>query len=146
VLFYPLCLLKSYTWLSIWQTLEKALASPPNSRIIQLHESFQDLRQCDDTINVYLQKAKSLFDELVAAGRPIALEDFNLYIFRGLRGEFKDLVTSLSTKVQPLTYTELHSHLLTHEYLNKSSLAGTTVTVTLLPTSSSTSSAFFVQR
>jgi hypothetical protein len=36
-----------------------------------------------------MQKAKALFDELVVAGRPISLEDFNLYMFRGLRGEFK---------------------------------------------------------
>jgi hypothetical protein len=45
-----------------------------------------------------MQHAKSLFDELVAAGRPLSLEDFNLYIFRGLRGEFKYSVTILVTK------------------------------------------------
>jgi hypothetical protein len=31
----------------VWHTLEKALASPLNSRIMQLHGSFQDLRQGD---------------------------------------------------------------------------------------------------
>jgi hypothetical protein len=68
-----------------------------------------------------MQKAKALFDELAAAGRPVSLEDFNLYVFRGLRGEFKDLVTSLITKAEPLSYADLHSHLLTHEFLHKSS-------------------------
>jgi hypothetical protein len=29
---------------SVWCTLEQALASPSNSRIMQLHGSFQDLR------------------------------------------------------------------------------------------------------
>ena len=48
-----------------------------------------------------MQKAKALFDELAAAGRPVSLEDFNLYVFRGLREEFKDLVTSLITKAEP---------------------------------------------
>ena len=66
---------------------------------------------------MYMQQAKSLFDELAAAGRPMSLEDFNLYVFRGLRGEFKDLVTSLITKAEPLSYVDLHSHLLTHEFL-----------------------------
>jgi hypothetical protein len=42
-----------------------------------------------------MQKAKALFDELVVVGWPVSLDDFNLYVFRGLRGEFKDLVTSL---------------------------------------------------
>jgi len=41
-------------------------------------------------------------------------------MFRGFRGEFKDLVTSLITKTEPLSYTDLHSHLLTHEFLHKS--------------------------
>jgi len=82
---------------------------------MQLYGSFQDLRQGDASITTYIQHAKSLFDELVVAGRPLSLEDFNLYIFRGLRGEFKDLVTSLVTKTKPLLYTDRHNHLLTHE-------------------------------
>ena len=83
---------------SIWQTLQKSFASPSHSRIMQLHGSFQDLRQGDDTVTAYLQRAKVLFDELAAAGQPLSLEDFNLYVFRGLRSDFKDLVTSLSTR------------------------------------------------
>ena len=59
--------------------------------------------------------------ELAAAGHPMSLEDFNLYVFRGLRGEFKDLVTSLITKAEPLSYADLHCHLLTHEFLHKNS-------------------------
>ena len=79
---------------SAWGTLERALASTSNSHIMQLHGSFQDLRQGDESVTQFIQKAKALFDELAAAGWPISLEDFNLYVFRGLRGEFKDLVTS----------------------------------------------------
>jgi len=48
-----------------------------------------------------MQHAKSLVDELAAAGRPLSPEDFNLYVFRG---EFKDLVTSLVTKVTRSKY------------------------------------------
>jgi hypothetical protein len=65
---------------------------------MQLHGSLQDLRQGDESVTQFLQKAKALFDELAAAGRPISLADFNLYAFCGLRGEFKDLVTSLVTR------------------------------------------------
>jgi hypothetical protein len=90
-----------------------------------------------------MQKAKALFDELAAAGRPVSLEDFNLYVFRGLRGEFKDIVTSLITKAEPLSYADLHSHLLTHEFLHKSSA---TIHAPLLPTPSTPSSALVAQR
>ena len=58
----------------VWCTLEKAFASPFNSCIMQLHDSFQDLRQGDSSVSLYMQQAKSLFDELVAAGRPCLLK------------------------------------------------------------------------
>jgi hypothetical protein len=35
-------------------------------------------RQGDDTVTLYLQHTKDLFDELAATGRPISLTDFNL--------------------------------------------------------------------
>jgi hypothetical protein len=65
---------------------------------MQLHSSLQDLRQGNESVTQFMQKAKALFDELAANGRPVSLEDFNLYVFRGLQGEFKDLVTSLIPK------------------------------------------------
>jgi len=46
--------------------LKQALASPSNSRIMQLHDSFQDLRQGDDSFTRFIQNAKALFDELAA--------------------------------------------------------------------------------
>jgi len=69
-----------------------------------------------------MQQAKLLFDELVVVGQPISFEGFNLYMFHGLCGEFKDLVTNFMNKAESLSYTDLHSHLLTHEFLHKTSL------------------------
>jgi hypothetical protein len=128
---------------SAWRTLERALASTSNSHIMQLHGSLQDLRQGDELVTQFMQKAKALFDELVAASRLVSLEDFNLYVFRGLWGKFKDLVTSLITKAEPLSYADLHSHLLMHEFLHKSSAA---IHTPLLPTPSTPSSALVAQR
>jgi hypothetical protein len=120
----------------VWRALEKTLASPLNSRIMQLHGSFQDLRQGDASVTTYMQHAKSFFDELATTGRPLSLEDFNLYIFRGLHGEFKDLVTSLITEAEPLSYANLHNHLLTHEFLHKTSLLSLAANPPLLSTPS----------
>ena len=74
-----------------------------------------------------------MFDELTAVDRPISMEEFNLYVFRELHNDFKDLVTNLYIKVDPISYTDLHSHLLTHEFLYKASLQSI-VTAPLLPT------------
>jgi hypothetical protein len=62
----------------------------------------------------------------------------------GLRSDFKDLVTSLSTKVDPISYIDLHSSLLTHEFLHKATLQ-LAVTTPLLPTPTQQPAAFFVQ-
>ena len=97
----------------VWRTLEKAIASPSNSCIMHLHNA---------SVTIYMQQAKLLFDELVVDGWLISLKDCNLYVFCGLRGEFKDLVTSLVTKAKLLSYVDLHNHLFTHEFLHKTSL------------------------
>jgi hypothetical protein len=89
---------------------------------MQLHGSLQDLQQGDESVTQFMQKDKALFDELAAAGRPVLLEDFNLYVFHGLQGEFKDIVTNIVTMIEPLSYADLHSHLLTYEFLHKTSL------------------------
>ncbi|KAK2987919.1 hypothetical protein RJ640_003049 [Escallonia rubra] len=102
----------------VWKVLASSLASPSNTRILGLHKSLHELNQKDDTISAYLQRAKIIFDELSAAGRPLSPEDFNIYIFRGLKPEFKDLVTILSAHSEPVTFSELHSLLLSHEFLN----------------------------
>jgi len=93
-----------------------------------------------------MQHAKSLFDELAAVGRPLSLEDFNLYIFHGLHGEFKDLVTSLMTKAEPLSYADLHNHLLTHEFLHTSFLPSLVANPPLLPIPSLLPSTHLVQQ
>jgi hypothetical protein len=79
-----------------------------------------------------------LFDELAAVGRPLSLEDFNLYIFRGLHGEFKDLVTSLVTKTESLSYVDFTTiFLLMSFYIRlifhhcKSTFAAHTISVAL---------------
>ena len=87
-------------------------------------------------VSLYMWQAKSLFDELVAVGRPMSLEDLNLYVFRGLRGEFKELVTSLITKEELLSYVDLHSHLLTHGFLHKNPFHSMAAAPSLLSSSS----------
>ena len=85
----------------IWRTLEITLASPSNSRMMQLHGSFQKLRHHDDSVSPYLQKAKALFDELVAAGKPISLAEFNLYVFWGYAASLKILSLACLPRLIP---------------------------------------------
>jgi len=70
-------------------------------------------------------------------------------VFHGLQEEFKDLVTSLVTKAEPLLYADIHSHLLTHEFLHKislSSMRSAVINTPLLPTPNTPPTAFISHR
>jgi hypothetical protein len=132
----------------VWRTLEQALTSTSNSHIMQLHGFLQNLRQGDESVTQFIQKAKALFDELVVVGRPVSLKDFNLYVFRGFRGEFKDLITSIVTKDEPLPYADLPSHLLKNEFIHKLShlsMGSAAINASLLSTPNTPPSAFVSQ-
>jgi hypothetical protein len=116
---------------------------------MQLHGSLQDLRQGDESVTQFMQKAKAFFDELVVVGRPVSLEDFNLYVFRGFRGEFKDLIKGLVTKDEPLRYANLPNHFLKHEFIHKlshPSMGSAAINAPLLPTPNTPPSTFVSQR
>jgi hypothetical protein len=94
-------------------------------------------------VSVYLQRTKSIFNKLATAvDKSLSLEDFNFYIFHGLRGGFGDLVISLSTKTEPFSYSDLHSHLFTHEFLHQYSLQPSLGPSTITPFFSTPSQPF----
>ncbi|GAV63712.1 UBN2_3 domain-containing protein, partial [Cephalotus follicularis] len=70
----------------VWDTLTTTDASPSHTRILSLHLALQNIEhKPDEAITQFLQRARHIHDELAAAGRPLSPEDFNLYIFKGLR-------------------------------------------------------------
>nr|XP_016453895.1 PREDICTED: uncharacterized protein LOC107778192 [Nicotiana tabacum] len=123
---------------AVWDALEAALSSSSNTRILNLHMQLQNLKQDDLTVTQYLHKAKLISDELAAAGRPLCLADQNIYIFKELRYEFKDIVTTLSARPEPVTFSELHSLILYHEFINGSSISNMYLSSATLQNSSIT--------
>lgn len=69
----------------------------PTYASLTLHMQLENLKQDDLTVTQYLHKAKLISGELAAVGCLLSLADLNIYIFKGLRSEFKDLVTTLCT-------------------------------------------------
>lgn len=59
-------------------------------------------------------------------GRSFSPKDFNLYVFQKLKWDFHDLMTIIFTKAKPISYSDLHNHLLTHEFIHKASFQATT--------------------
>ncbi|XP_019151866.1 PREDICTED: uncharacterized protein LOC109148584 [Ipomoea nil] len=80
----------------LWLTIEQSLASSSRSRALRLFGELQALRQGDSSIADYIGRAQLLVDDLALVGRAVTLDDQNLYVFRGLRFEFRPLVATLA--------------------------------------------------
>ncbi|XP_019167818.1 PREDICTED: uncharacterized protein LOC109163524 [Ipomoea nil] len=80
----------------LWLTIEQSLASSSRSRALRLFGELQALRQGDSSIAYYIGRAQLLVDDLALAGRDVTLDDQNLYVFHGLRSEFRPLVATLA--------------------------------------------------
>jgi len=84
----------------LWMTLEKYIASPSNTRITTLHMALQELHHELRVCLILPNGAKSYNDELVVVSRPLGLTNFNLYVFKGLRCDLKDLAIILTARLE----------------------------------------------
>lgn len=65
----------------------------------------------------YLGRAQVLVEDLALAGRRVSSDEQNLYVFRGLRPEFKAIVSSLATKGSPVTLGQLSNYLTAQQFI-----------------------------
>jgi hypothetical protein len=81
----------------VWHTLKKAFFSPSNFHICNSMGLFKIFgKEMLRLLHICSMPSHYLMNWLLLVGP--SLEDFNLYIFCGLRGEFKYSVTILVTK------------------------------------------------
>ena len=79
---------------------------------MQIHYQLTTAKKGGSSIFDYFQKFKGLADTLVAVGQP--LNDFEIisYLLASLGPEYDPFVTSVTTRVDPLSIDELYGHLL----------------------------------
>ncbi|XP_059452816.1 uncharacterized protein LOC132183403 [Corylus avellana] len=100
---------------ALWDALISMFASQSRARIMQIHYQLATSKKGNSSIIEYFQKIKNLSDTLVAAGQP--LNDFESvpFLLVGLGSDYDPFVTSVTTRVDPLTIDEINGHLLAHE-------------------------------
>ncbi|XP_019171112.1 PREDICTED: protein argonaute 2-like [Ipomoea nil] len=79
---------------------------------------FQALRQGDSSTLEYLDRAQHLVEDLALAGQPLTLTEQNLYVFRGLRLEFRSMVASLAVNGTPVTIPQLADYLQAQQFIH----------------------------
>jgi ABC-type metal ion transport system substrate-binding protein len=100
---------------SLWNTLLTMFASEARARVMQVYFQLATVKKGNNSITKYFQTIKMLNDTLAAAGQP--LNDFESvsFLLKGLSSEYDPFVTSVTTRVDPLSFDELYSYLLAHE-------------------------------
>lgn len=82
----------------VWMAINAALGSSTRASALSLLDQLQSLRQSDSTTTEYLGRAQVLVEELAMVGRPVLLDEQNLYVLQVLRFEFRSMVSSAATK------------------------------------------------
>jgi hypothetical protein len=94
-------------------------ASQAQSRVMQIHYQLVTSKKGNSSITKYFQFIKAMSDDLAVARHH--LNDFESvsYLLAGLGSEYDPLVTSVTTRLDPLSLDELYGHLLAHEMMIK---------------------------
>ncbi|XP_019172704.1 PREDICTED: uncharacterized protein LOC109168114 [Ipomoea nil] len=101
----------------VWSSITAALGSSTRARCLNLLAQFQSLRQGDSTPAEYLGRAQLLVEDLALAGRPVSLDEQNLWVFRGLRPEFRSMASSLTASGTPVSIPQLSDYLQAQEFI-----------------------------
>ncbi|XP_019181937.1 PREDICTED: uncharacterized protein LOC109177056 [Ipomoea nil] len=101
----------------VWQSITAALGSSTRARCLNLLGQFQSLRQGNSSPAEFLGRAQLLVEDLALAGRPVSLDEQNLFVFRGLRPEFRAMAASLTVSGNPITIPQLSDFLQAQEFI-----------------------------
>ncbi|KAJ0988266.1 hypothetical protein J5N97_006622 [Dioscorea zingiberensis] len=99
----------------VWKALEGMFASRSRARAMQIKIQLSIIRKKDDSVTDYFLKVKQLVDTLASIGQPLDDEEIAVYMLAGLDTEFDPLVTSISTRSDPISLGELYAHMLAFE-------------------------------
>ena len=99
----------------VWTMLEKMFASESKARIMQTRYQLATLKKGASSIVDYFQKAQTLAHTLAAIDEPLKESEVVSYILASLSIDYDPLVTSITTRIDPISLEDLYGHLLTHE-------------------------------
>jgi hypothetical protein len=99
----------------LWKTLVTMFASQANARVMQIHYQLATTKKGNSSIAKYFQIFKTRSDTLAAAGHPLSDFEKQSFLLAGLGADYDPFVTSVHTRVDPLSIDELFGHLLAHE-------------------------------
>ncbi|KAI5332874.1 hypothetical protein L3X38_023003 [Prunus dulcis] len=95
--------------------LERRFSGVSRANIHQLRSRLQSISKGDLSMDSYLQSVKEIADGLAADGQSLSESDLVAYVLNGLPDEYDSFITSIETRIEPVTLDELHALLLGRE-------------------------------
>jgi hypothetical protein len=104
-----------HTSRDVWLALEKMFASQSKAHVMQSRFQLATLKKNSLPISEYFQKAQSLSHSLAVIQEPLKDSELISYILAGLGPEYESLITTITTRIDPISLDTLYGYLLTHE-------------------------------
>ncbi|XP_019256383.1 PREDICTED: uncharacterized protein LOC109234778 [Nicotiana attenuata] len=98
-----------------WDSLHNAYANKSQTRIFSLRDQLARITIDSLLITEYLQRIRSLSDELATVGAPVTNSELIVKILSGLGPEFREISAAIRACDTTVTYEELYQKLLDHE-------------------------------
>jgi hypothetical protein len=110
----------------VWAALDEMFGSHMRTQIVNTCIALAMTRKGSSTMGEYYSKMKYLAEEMAASGIRLGDEEFIAYVLNGLDEElYNSLVSSIVTRVEPISPSELYSQMISFELcLEKQSTGG----------------------
>ncbi|KAF7829768.1 Retrovirus-related Pol polyprotein from transposon TNT 1-94 [Senna tora] len=115
----------------LWTKIEESFANHTRAKVHLYLTEFRSIKKGTRSMSEYLLRIKALVDSLAAVGNPIAESDQIHVILNGLGTGYDAFVTSINTRREDYSVTEIESLLLAQEIRVDNSMSSTTETLSV---------------
>lgn len=99
----------------VWTPLERMFSFQSCVWAMQIRAQLANIKKRDTPAADYFNKVKRLAGTLASIGKPLRDEEFISFLLAGLNEDCDSLVTSMTTRVDPISINDMFAYLLSHE-------------------------------
>jgi hypothetical protein len=100
---------------SAWSALEELYTSQSRAKVTNLRFALINTKKATMTMSQYFTKMKGFADKLAASGKILDDEEIVSYILNGLDSDYTPLVSSIMSRLEPISVNELYAQALSFE-------------------------------
>jgi hypothetical protein len=100
---------------AVWDKLDSLYAAQSRAHAMQMRMQLANLKKQDLLAANYFHRGQGLVDTLTATGALLGGDEIVAYLLTGLPKEYDSLVTSVTTRVEPMPLSEVYTNMLSFE-------------------------------